>query len=119
MRVPQVDSTGNEVGGIRNVAVQAPLASLTPWRLRTGATANPGELADFFGGMVPLPRTEAEKERTGDPRPSIEALYPARDAYRARAREAADRLIEAGFLLTEDRQREIERAMALWDWFRL
>jgi len=46
----------------------------------------------------------------------VQDLYPARDAYRARVREAADRLIEDGFLLTEDRAAEIDRAMALWDW---
>ncbi|WP_143815262.1 alpha/beta hydrolase domain-containing protein [Longibacter salinarum] len=115
-RIPQVDSIGNEQGGIRSVFVQAPLATITPWRLRTAAANNTGELADFFGGMIPLPRTPVERERASDPRPAISTLYPARDAYRARVREAADRLIEGGFLLTEDREDEMERAMALWDW---
>ena len=115
-RVPAVDSLGNELGGIRTVFTQAPLATVTPWRLRTGAVANPDELDDFFGGMIPLSRTDAEADSTGDARPSVAALYLARDAYEARAREAADRLIEAGFLLTEDRESELVRALALWDW---
>jgi len=115
-RVPAVDSLGNELGGIRTVFTQAPLATVTPWRLRTNAVANPDELDDFFGGMIPLSRTEAVADSTGDARASVETLYLARDAYEARAREAADRLIEAGFLLTEDRQSELERALALWDW---
>lgn len=115
-RVPAVDSLGNELGGIRTVFTQAPLATVTPWRLRTGAIANPDELDDFFGGMIPLSRTEVAADSTGDARAPVEALYPARDAYEARAREAADRLIEAGFLLTEDRDSELDRAIALWDW---
>ena len=115
-RVPAVDSIGNELGGIRTVFTQAPLATVTPWRLRAGAVANPDELDDFFGGMIPLPRTEVVADSTRDSRPPVAALYPARDAYEARVREAADRLTEAGFLLTEDRQAELGRAMALWDW---
>jgi len=115
MRVPQVDSIGNERGGVRPVAVQAPLATLTPWRLRTGKP-HPRELEDFYGGMIPLSVTEASRDMRGDPRPTVFDLYPARDAYQARVREAADRLIEAGFLLFEDRQDEIDRAMQLWDW---
>ncbi len=115
-RVPAVDSLGNELGGIRTVFTQAPLATVTPWRLRTRAVANPDELDDFFGGMIPLSRTEAVADSTGDARASVQTLYLARDAYEARAREAADQLIEAGFLLTEDRQSELDRALALWDW---
>jgi len=115
-RVPAVDSIGNERGGIQTVFTQAPLATITPWRLRTGDVANPDELDDFFGGMIPLPRTRGVADSTSDARPPVNALYPARDAYEARAREAADRLIEAGFLLTEDRQQELDRALDLWDW---
>ena len=115
-RVPRVDSLGNETGGIRLPMVQAPLATYTPWRLRARAASNPDELADFFGGMIPLALTPEAAEEAGDPRPSVQALYPARDAYRARVREACDRLIEDGFLLSEDRQRIIDRALALWDW---
>jgi len=116
IRVPQVDSIGNEVGGIRSVFVQAPLATLMPWRLRTDARHQTNELADFLGGMIPLARTDTAASANADPRPTVQDLYPARDAYRARVREAADRLIEDGFLLTEDRAAEIDRAMALWDW---
>ena len=115
-RVPRVDSLGNETGGIRLPMVQAPLATYTPWRLRARAASNPDELADFFGGMIPLALTPTAAEEAGDPRASIQVLYPARDAYRARVREACDRLIEDGFLLSEDRQRIIDRALALWDW---
>jgi hypothetical protein len=66
--------------------------------------------------MIPLARTDTAATASTDPRPTVQDLYPARDAYRARVREAADRLIEDGFLLTEDRAAEIDRAMALWDW---
>lgn len=115
-KVSQVDSLGNEVAGIQPVAVRVPLATYMPWNLRIGAPANPDELTDFYGSFSPLPETVAERDSTGDPRPAIETVYPTREAYLGRAREAANRLIEQGFLLTEDRERVLDRAAAVWDW---
>lgn len=116
VRVPQVDSLGNELGGIRNVEIQAPVATYAPWNLRIGAPAATHELTDFYGTLIPLPATEAERKRTGDPRPSLEALYAGRADYLARARAAARDLVRQGFLLDEDIDRVVGRAGALWDW---
>ncbi|PEN06059.1 hypothetical protein CRI93_11310 [Longimonas halophila] len=115
-RVPQVDSLGNEVGGVRNVGVRAPLATYLPWNLRVDAPANKNEMTDFYGTYVPLPTTKAKKEATGDPRPSIETLYDSRSAYQDQVQQAADALIEQGFLLPDDRERVVERAAQVWTW---
>ena len=80
VRVPQVDSLGNDVGGIRAVELEAPLATYFPWQLRHGAPAGADRLTSFQGTFVPLPRTPAERAATRDPRPSIADLYPSRDA---------------------------------------
>ncbi|MBK5187252.1 MAG: hypothetical protein JJD97_03350, partial [Gemmatimonadaceae bacterium] len=67
VRVAQVDSIGNDVGGIRSVEARVPLATYFPWQLRTGAASD--RLVSFQGTFVPLPRTDAERARTRDPRP--------------------------------------------------
>lgn len=116
LRAPQVDRLGNEVGGVQNVGLRVPLATYAPWTLRTGAPANQDEIDDFWGTYIPLPTTRAEQQSTGDPRPAIAALYDGRADYLQRVRQAADALIDAGFLLPDDRARVIDRAEAAWDW---
>jgi hypothetical protein len=114
--VAQVDVYGNEIGGVRNVELQAPLATYAPWHLRTGYPGGTGELTDFFGTYIPLPRSEAERVRRGDPRPSIEGLYPTKEDYLRHAKEAAITLVGHGYLLQEDITRVLQRAEAHWDW---
>jgi hypothetical protein len=65
--------------------------------------------------MIPFTQTEAERERAGDPRPSLEARYPSRDAWAARLKEAADRLVAERLLLAEDRDRLLAAARESWD----
>jgi hypothetical protein len=114
--VAQVDRLGNERGGVRNVELRAPLATYTPWSLRTGYAGNPNELADFVGTVIPLPRTEAERQASGDPRPAIETLYDSRQAYLNQVRRELRDLIGSGFLLTDDRHHVLQRAGRTWDW---
>jgi hypothetical protein len=114
--VSQVDSLGNERAGVQNVAVRVPLATYTPWNLRLDAVRNRDELTDFYGSVMPLPRTPAEKRRTNDPRPAVTTLYDSRQGYLDRVAEAADTLINRGFLLSADRDRVLDRARRLWDW---
>ncbi len=114
--VPQVDSLGNERGGVRSVEILAPLATYAPWNLRAGLPGPQHELTDFFGTFIPLPRTEEERRRFDDPRPSIERLYAGRSDYLAAARRAARSLVERGFLLEKDADAVVERAARIWDW---
>jgi hypothetical protein len=114
--VAQVDSLGNERGGVRNVELRAPLATYTPWSLRTGYAGNPNELADFVGTAIPLPRTEAERLASGDPRPAIETLYENRQDYLNQARRELEDLIRSGFMLTDDLDHAQRRAGRTWDW---
>lgn len=100
--VMQVDSLGNDLGGIRSVELLAPLATYFPWQLRSAAPAARDRLASFAGTFVPLPVTEAERRRRGDSRPSIEGLYGSRRRFLARVDEAARGLVERRFMLAED-----------------
>ena len=112
--VPTVDRFGNELGGVRNVETIVPLATYTPWALREGL-ANPNELIDFQGMMLPLPVTAKSAAASGDQRPAIETLYPSRADYLEKVDAAADQLVGEGFLLDEDMPRVRARAEATWD----
>jgi hypothetical protein len=114
--VAQVDQLGNEIGGIRTVELEAPLASYLPWNLRKGLPGDTTELTRILGTLLPLPRTEAERRTARDPRPSIASRYPSREAYLARARKAAESLVERRMLLRRDVERAVARAAATWDW---
>jgi Alpha/beta hydrolase domain len=111
-----VDADGNEAAGLRSLELLAPLATYTPWQLRGGSGADAGELTDFLGTYVPFPRTEAERQRQGDARLSIERRYPDKRAYLDTATRAADSLVAAGLLLREDVPRVLQRAERHWDW---
>jgi hypothetical protein len=107
--VPQVDSDGNDLGGIRSVFLQVPVGTYTGW--------NPFR-QDFFGGgqcnlggsFIPFAPTRAERIAAADPRPSIEERYPSKDTYVAAFRAAADRLVTQRLLLSEDAAALIETA---------
>ena len=111
--MPKVDEFGNELGGIRNVEIVAPLATYTPWSLRTGLPGPQDELRDFFGTWLPFAKDD--NARGDDPRPNVSALYKNKDEYLARAKQATKELVERGYLLEEDTPRVMERAEKTWD----
>lgn len=112
--VPQVDSDGNDLAGIRAPEIEVPLATYTGWNFRSQEIGAPSELLDGGGSFFPFARTRKEREATGDPRPSIEERYAEKKDYLRRFRHAVDKLIEQGLLLMEDRSAAIERGEALW-----
>ena len=115
-RVSQVDGLGNELAGVRGWEVIAPLGTYAPWNLRWGFPENQEELTDFRGTFIPLSRTEEERAALGDPRPSVEALYPSKDVYLERVRAATRALAGAGFLLGNDAAVVVGLAEEKWDW---
>jgi hypothetical protein len=114
--VPRADSLGNDLGGVRSAELEAPLATYFPWQLRAPGLAASDRLASFQGTFVPLARTEAERGRSGDPRPSLERLYGSREAYLARVDAAARALAARRFLLDEDAPRVRAKLGGAWDW---
>jgi hypothetical protein len=114
--VPQVDADGNEMGGLRAIELLAAVATYTPWALRTGFPAAPHELMDFYGTWSPFPRTEAERQALGDPRPSLELRYGGEERFLDAARRGARSLADRGLLLEEDVPRVLARARSQWNW---
>ena len=106
--VPQVDSSGSEIAGIRAPDVEAPLATYVGWNFRTNGAGK--ALAGLVGSYLPLARTKAERRDAGDSRPSLEERYPSPEAHVEAIAVAAQRLVDQRLLLAEDAQRYVERA---------
>ncbi|MFB3082976.1 MAG: alpha/beta hydrolase domain-containing protein, partial [Gammaproteobacteria bacterium] len=117
--VPQVDAYGNERSGVRNVELEVPLATYTPWSLREGLPEDSWGLMNYVGMTIPFPWTEAKRQQTQDPRPSIESLYVGRIDYLARVKGAARALVAEGFMLPEDVPRVLARSDGYWHWLTL
>ncbi len=113
--VPQVDTDGNEIAGIRVPDLAVPLATTTGWNFRHATYGNPGEPVALLGSYVPFAATRAERLARKDPRPAIEERYPSRDGYLQKIRDAAAGLIKGRYLLEEDMDHVMARANAHWD----
>jgi len=98
-RVSAVDADGNEVAGLRLPPIAAPLATYTGWNVYK---SEPGELCDRDGSYIPFAKTKAERETTGDPRPSLEERYQSRANYVAKIKATAEALVAERLLLPAD-----------------
>jgi hypothetical protein len=113
--VARVDADGNEVSGIRMPELAVPLATYTGWNPATAESGPPNTHANVIGSFIPLPRTRADRERTKDPRRSIEERYEGRDQYLSLVRKAANELAAKGYVRKEDVARIVEQAGTRWD----
>jgi hypothetical protein len=75
-------------------------------------------LANLAGSYIPLPRTEGERQKTGDPRQSIKGRYGSFAGYCRRWDEVCKDLVKRRYLLPEDVDRlaaKRERIRPLFD----
>ncbi|MGH9257113.1 MAG: alpha/beta hydrolase domain-containing protein, partial [Vicinamibacterales bacterium] len=113
--VPQVDRDGNPMAGLRLPDIAVPLGTYTGWNFRSNAIGGTEQFFPLIGGYVPFASTKAERERTGDPRLSVEERYRSRDQYLTLVRDAAAALVKDGYLLGDDVQAIVTRAGEHWD----
>jgi len=106
-RVCAVDADGNEVAGIRLPPVAVPLGTYTGWNVYR---AQPCELCDRDGSLIPFARTRSEREGTGDPRLSLEERYRTRDIYVGWVEAAAAALVADRLLLQADADAYVKAA---------
>ena len=112
--VPQSDSDGNDLGGVRLPELQVPLATYTGWNLRDPSIGAPDQRVSFLGSWIPLARTAEERKKTGDPRLSIAERYASREEYMSKFEPAAKKLVDQRFLLQEDLPAMLERGKLEW-----
>jgi hypothetical protein len=113
--VPQVDETGNDLGGVRLPQLRAPLATYTGWNYRAPAIGAPWARMSFVGAYFELPRIAADRHRSGDPRKSIEERYPSRGKYLEEYAAAARELVKQRFILEEDVAAILDRGTQEWE----
>ena len=113
--VPQVNADGNETSGIRLPELQVPLATYMGWNLRSPSIGAPTEQYPLTGSMVAFPRTRAEREKSGDPRLSIEERYKDQQEYLGKIEAAAHELAKQRFLLETDVPQVVARAKQRWE----
>ena len=106
--VPKVDADGNEIAGVKLPDVAAPMGTYTGWNPRRAGFAE-GE-SSLLGSYIPFAATAADRQASGDPRPSLQERYENHDAYVNAIAGAARELQESRLLLAEDVERYIEAA---------
>ncbi len=102
VRVPAVDTDGNVRAGIRLPDIAVPLATHAGWNYRDASIGAPDRLAGEIGSYIPFAKTRADRDRSHDPRLSIEERYRNRDEYIGRVTAATLDLVERGYVLQED-----------------
>ena len=70
----------------------------------------------MVGSFLPFPRSQAERQRAHDPRPSIEERYAGRDEFLSKVEASARELAKAGYLLERDVASVTAHSAAEWDW---
>jgi len=109
--VPKTDATGIDLAGIHQIESRVPVGTSVGWNIRTSLHRGPN-LCVLTGSYFPFANTEADRLATGDPRPSLQALYGTHDGFVKAVKEAAHELVREGFLLREDADADISAAEA-------
>ena len=112
--VPQVDSDGNERDGIRLPEISVPLATYASWNLRDPSIGAPAERVAFELSYLPFHKIADDRQKSGDPRKSIAERYASPEDYFARYTQALDELIKQRWILPEDRDALLHRAVREW-----
>ncbi len=95
---PKIDPDGNETAGLRLPDLALPIATFTGF----GARKDKAGPACAAGAAIPFPSTKSDREKTGDPRPSLVERYGSRAYFVATMRVVADKLVQERLLLKED-----------------
>ena len=114
--VPQVDSDGNELAGIRVPELSVPVATYTGWNLFNERSGPTDVVASMQGSFIPLPATRADASRARDPRKPVAERYASRAEYLAQITRAANALVKGRYLLAADVPKLVEQAGTRWDY---
>ena len=100
--VPKVDADGNELAGVRLPDITVPVGTHTGWNPRHPETGSPDQILSMMGFTRFFAPTAAQRQQTGDPRPSLQERYAGRDEYLSRVREEALKLAAQRYVVEED-----------------
>ena len=69
------------------------------------------------GSTIPFPATAEERQAAGDPRLSVEERYGSKEGYLSKIEEAAQGMVDEGYLLSKDVATVMEHAGQLYEAF--
>ena len=107
--VGRTDADGNMIDGVRHPNLVAPVGTFTGWNLRREGFAE-GAQCRGTGSFIPFAATRADREASGDPRPSLEERYADHASYVRAVSEAAEALVQDRLLLRRDADEIVARA---------
>jgi hypothetical protein len=113
--VPQVNSDGNDLAGIRLPEVAVPIGTYTGWNVTVPQLSELRYLSGLVGGFEPFARTKEQRLANGDTRLSIAERYSGRPDYLVKVRRAADDLVRQRFLRVEDVPAVLQAAERMWN----
>ena len=113
--VPQVNSDGNDVAGIRLPEVAVPIGTYTGWNVTVPQLNELRYLSGLVGGFEPFARTKEQRLANGDTRLSIAERYSGRQDYLGKVSRAADDLVRQRFLRVEDVPAVLQAAERMWN----
>ena len=113
--VPQVNSDGNDVAGIRLPEVAVPLGTYTGWNVTVPQLSELRYLSGLVGGFEPFARTKEQRLANGDARLSIAERYSGRQDFLVKVRRAVDDLVRQRFLRVEDVPAVLQAAERMWN----
>jgi hypothetical protein len=113
--LPAVDADGNEIAGVRLPDVSVPVGTHTGWNPRHPETGAPQTIIPMQGFSRFFAPTRNERERTGDPRPSIAERYADKGAYLALVRKEALQLAERRYILADDIDAVVDNCAVRYD----
>lgn len=114
--VPRSGPDGNELGCLSPPEVAVPIATYTSWRLHSAEDGAKGgaeggaadQLYSLSGSYIPFPVTRAEREKTADPRQSLEERYGTLEKYLGQLEAQCRKYEKAGYLLEDDTERTLQ-----------
>lgn len=108
--VPKVDADGNDVAGLRRPdTIMTPLGTYTGWNHRRPGSRG-GDLCSLTGSFIPFAQSRAERDASGDPRPSVAERYPTHADYVGKVAQATMDWRAKRLLLDEDVARILQAA---------
>lgn len=113
--IPQVEADGNEIGSYAGLTRSVPLGTYTAWNHLSPDLDGFGYLSGLQGAFVPFPRTKAAREKTKDPRPSIDERYGGLAGYMVAVDKEIEKQVSGGFLLPEERAHARTWMRLVWD----
>jgi Alpha/beta hydrolase domain len=111
-----VDKDGNVTSGLRLPEQSVPLGTYGGWAFRSESYGQMDTLVSMAGSYIPFAKTKADRDKAGDPRPSLEERYSSRADYVKRVEDAANALAQQRYLLPEDVPTIVKAAGEHWDW---